>query len=51
MNTDQDEAKKKEYYTVVWITLVLGLVFLGLALPIPYDSMVNQIISGIIRGF
>jgi hypothetical protein len=48
---DQDEAKKKESRTVVLIILIVGLAFLSLAFLIPYDSMVAQIISQIIRGF
>jgi hypothetical protein len=47
VNMDQDEAKRKESRTVVWIVLAVGLVFLGLAFLIPYDSMVAQIIRGL----
>ena len=42
---DQDEAKRKESRTVVWIALVVGTISAGLAFLVPYDSMVSQIIS------
>jgi hypothetical protein len=48
---DQDKAKQNERRTVILVTLVLGLVFLGVAFFIPYDSMVAQIIRQVTRGF
>jgi hypothetical protein len=51
VSMNKDEFRKKDSRTAIWIGLIACIVVLGLALFLPNDSMVNHIISSIMRGF